>query len=219
MDCRACGGANDERRRFCGECGGPLAAVCPGCGVPDEDGSRFCGHCGAALAVTREPDRTQPKPEIGSPYSIAFGLQGLASVLAHGGDVASLELAEACIVAGDPERACVLADEALAVVERRGTWMLGPRAALVQARASRAAGGLRNAKTIRAALERCEELSRKVGARNYLPLATLERAALAELEGDRDARVALLRDALSGFERMNARFRAAQVRGLLDDVG
>src|SRR5262245_25910233 len=51
MDCPSCGYSNDQRARFCGECGAALApvVVCPACGTEEAGGLRFCTECGAAL--------------------------------------------------------------------------------------------------------------------------------------------------------------------------
>src|SRR5947209_3471550 len=49
MRCQSCGTENREGRKFCAECGSPLAAACPACGAANEPGERFCGECGAAL--------------------------------------------------------------------------------------------------------------------------------------------------------------------------
>src|SRR5437660_4062449 len=49
MRCQSCGTENREGRKFCAECGSPLAAACPSCGAANEPGERFCGECGAAL--------------------------------------------------------------------------------------------------------------------------------------------------------------------------
>ena len=49
MRCTACGHENRSGRKFCSECGTPLAVVCASCGVPNEPGERFCGECGGAL--------------------------------------------------------------------------------------------------------------------------------------------------------------------------
>jgi hypothetical protein len=70
------------------------------------------------------------------------------------------------------------------VTERRGTWSAGAHAVVVRAQALRAAGGLSAAGEIRATLDRVEELARRGGTPNHVPLALLERAALAELEGE-----------------------------------
>jgi hypothetical protein len=101
------------------------------------------------------------------------------------------------------------------VVQRRGTWRYGPPIALAHARALRAAGGAQRAADVRAALDHVEETARRVGAPNYIPLATQERAALAELEGDAGARQTYLQTALREFERIGAAFRAGQIRRLL----
>jgi len=51
VTCAACGTANEAGRKFCGECGTPLAAACPACGAKNSPGVKFCGECGAALAA------------------------------------------------------------------------------------------------------------------------------------------------------------------------
>ncbi len=64
MDCAACGTQNDVGRKFCMECGAPLAAACPSCGSPNPPQGKFCGECGSALAaapVTGTP--AQPPAE------------------------------------------------------------------------------------------------------------------------------------------------------------
>jgi class 3 adenylate cyclase/predicted ATPase len=47
--CSSCGTENKPGRRFCVECGSPLAAACPSCGSAIEPGEKFCGSCGTAL--------------------------------------------------------------------------------------------------------------------------------------------------------------------------
>jgi class 3 adenylate cyclase/predicted ATPase len=53
--CADCGAENREGRKFCADCGRPLAVPCPSCGAANELGERFCGDCGVALGV--EPIR------------------------------------------------------------------------------------------------------------------------------------------------------------------
>ena len=53
MVCPACGTANEPGRKFCGECGTPLAAACPTCGAMNGPGVKFCGECGTDLRVAR----------------------------------------------------------------------------------------------------------------------------------------------------------------------
>ena len=49
MNCPACGTANELDRKFCGECGAPLAAACPACGAANAPGVKYCGQCGTDL--------------------------------------------------------------------------------------------------------------------------------------------------------------------------
>src|SRR6185503_18699229 len=107
--------------------------------------------------------------------------------------------------------------EGFQAVERNGTRRFLVPLGLAHARALRAAGGVRYASEIRAALDRTEATAREVGSVNYIPVATLERAALAELEGDAAAREAHLRAALTAFERIDATFRVDQIRRLLNE--
>src|SRR2546425_9207124 len=51
MRCQACGTDNEGTRKFCGECGAPLALLCAECGSPNPPGTKFCGECGLPLAV------------------------------------------------------------------------------------------------------------------------------------------------------------------------
>jgi class 3 adenylate cyclase/tetratricopeptide (TPR) repeat protein len=52
MTCSACGTENEASRKFCKECGAPLALVCPSCGASNSGDSKFCGECGSALTAT-----------------------------------------------------------------------------------------------------------------------------------------------------------------------
>jgi predicted ATPase/class 3 adenylate cyclase len=62
MLCPRCGAENREGRKFCAECGSPLAVVCAACGAANEPGERFCGECGAALAAPPEEVAALPQP-------------------------------------------------------------------------------------------------------------------------------------------------------------
>ena len=55
MVCSNCGESNAPERKFCGECGAPLARVCARCGAPNAVSAKFCGECGASIAA---PDAT-----------------------------------------------------------------------------------------------------------------------------------------------------------------
>ncbi len=51
MRCPSCNHDNRAERRFCAECGSPLAALCAACGASNEPGEKFCGGCGGALSI------------------------------------------------------------------------------------------------------------------------------------------------------------------------
>ena len=40
---------NEAGRKFCGECGNPLALGCASCGAANAASAKFCGECGASL--------------------------------------------------------------------------------------------------------------------------------------------------------------------------
>ncbi|MEO8511792.1 MAG: zinc ribbon domain-containing protein, partial [Chloroflexota bacterium] len=45
MNCAVCGSENEAGRKFCGECGAPLALACSACGASNAPGTKFCGEC------------------------------------------------------------------------------------------------------------------------------------------------------------------------------
>ena len=55
MVCSNCGTENPPSKRFCGDCGSPLASGCPTCGATNQPGQRFCGDCGQALVAAAAP--------------------------------------------------------------------------------------------------------------------------------------------------------------------
>ena len=62
MRCHACGTENEEGRKFCGECGAPLAVVCAECGTRNSPGAKFCGECGATLGTSAQTRPQPPEP-------------------------------------------------------------------------------------------------------------------------------------------------------------
>ena len=51
--------------KFCGDCGAPLANLCPKCGTDNPSGKRFCGDCGARLdSAAPEPTQIEPQKVI-----------------------------------------------------------------------------------------------------------------------------------------------------------
>ena len=70
MTCGTCGADNPVGKRFCGDCGSPLAPACASCGSIVEAGRRFCGDCGApvptnltAVPPTVAPPEAEPVAE------------------------------------------------------------------------------------------------------------------------------------------------------------
>src|SRR5215472_3948055 len=63
MTCPNCGAQNEPGRKFCGECGTPLARACPNCGAANGPGVKFCGECGTALAAASAPPPVAPRHE------------------------------------------------------------------------------------------------------------------------------------------------------------
>jgi class 3 adenylate cyclase/tetratricopeptide (TPR) repeat protein len=49
--CSNCGTANEPGRKFCKECGTPLAVICPNCGTANAADDKFCGNCGTGLSA------------------------------------------------------------------------------------------------------------------------------------------------------------------------
>ena len=76
--CAACGTENEPGRKFCGECGTPLARICPSCGTPNDPKSKFCGECGSALVL--DPNAV-PAPFPGAPIATTLAERRLVSVL------------------------------------------------------------------------------------------------------------------------------------------
>lgn len=60
MRCHSCGTENSTDRRFCADCGAPLAVNCPGCGFENQPDARFCGGCGQPLGATAAPAAAPP---------------------------------------------------------------------------------------------------------------------------------------------------------------
>jgi len=116
--CSNCGSENADGKKFCGDCGTPLANRCAKCGVVNPSGKSFCGDCGAALAPTNTA--TEPPAPVRSALAIRISAGGRdASAAADGerktvtalfADIkGSMELIEDL----DPEQARTLVDPAL----------------------------------------------------------------------------------------------------------
>src|SRR5215469_9503857 len=66
MRCSKCRADNREGRKFCAQCGSPLAAKCPSCGASNQPGERFCGECGGALSNNGVGMYSPPPPSSAS---------------------------------------------------------------------------------------------------------------------------------------------------------
>src|SRR4029453_15026128 len=68
MQCPRCQAENRAGRRFCAECGAPLALPCTSCGFSNEPEEKFCGGCGTPLtAAPRPPEPPAPAPQSYTP--------------------------------------------------------------------------------------------------------------------------------------------------------
>ena len=78
MICANCGTENPPGKKFCGDCGSPLAATCPACGAANEPGKKFCGDCGSALSPGTVGASA---PAAGTPRDLPSAERRLVSVL------------------------------------------------------------------------------------------------------------------------------------------
>ena len=62
MRCVACATENEQGRKFCLECGSPLAVACPACGTPNTPEAKFCGECGTQLGAAAAPVPAREAP-------------------------------------------------------------------------------------------------------------------------------------------------------------
>jgi tetratricopeptide (TPR) repeat protein len=133
--------------------------------------------------------------------------RGLALVEGH---VLAVMSAAYCGL-GDGAKALALAEEALAVSRRRGTKHWAFSAQLARVRALRATQGIQAASEIESALAEADAWLEMSGAKSYEPFLHVERAELARLRGDDDARQRELHEAHRLFLDIGAPIRAEQV--------
>jgi class 3 adenylate cyclase/tetratricopeptide (TPR) repeat protein len=82
VQCPRCQARNRQGRRFCAECGAPLALPCSSCGFSNEPGEKYCGGCGLALPpADRTPDATSRAPHTYTPSYLADKILPLKSAL------------------------------------------------------------------------------------------------------------------------------------------
>ena len=113
-------------------------------------------------------------------------------------------LGEAHLGAGDADRARRYVDEGLAIARAQRNPFHETHACLAQARVLLGSAGVAERAAIEGALARALELTEATGARVFAPLIHLERAELARLGGDPEAREAQLREAHRLFTEIGA---------------
>src|SRR6202046_1099595 len=112
MRCSNCKTENPPRKKFCGDCGAPLANLCQKCGADNPAGKRFCGECGAALGSVAAPvSRSNDLPIRIAGAPVSENLEGeRKTVTALFADIkGSTELEQDL----DPEEARAIVDPAL----------------------------------------------------------------------------------------------------------
>ena len=120
MRCSNCGSDNPDGKRFCADCGAPLANRCPKCGAENPPGKRFCGDCGTALAA-RNTTAQLPAFSSSTP-DIAIPAAEKASVVAEGERktvtalFADLKGSTELMASLDPEEARAIVDPALKIM-------------------------------------------------------------------------------------------------------
>ncbi len=112
MRCSNCKTENPPGKKFCGDCGAPLANLCPKCGADNPAGKRFCGECGTALGLAAAPaSRSNDSPIRIAAAPASENLEGeRKTVTALFADIkGSTELEQDL----DPEEARAIVDPAL----------------------------------------------------------------------------------------------------------
>src|SRR6516164_8484041 len=120
MLCSNCGSENPSGKKFCGDCGRPLANLCPKCGADNPPGKRFCSDCGATLAVGDSAEQSaasapgSPAVRMASEQAGTTAIEGeRKTVTALFADLqGSTELMESL----DPEEARAIVDPALRIM-------------------------------------------------------------------------------------------------------
>jgi len=125
-------------------------------------------------------------------------------------------LANTALARGEPERARILAEQALTACLEMGAHLGAIEAAVALSAVLRALAGSTEIERARDALATAERLIAETGARNLTAFVLVERAGLAELDGAPQEREAHLRHACELLTNFGAARRAAQLRDQLE---
>ncbi len=113
-------------------------------------------------------------------------------------------LADAQVAAGDAEAGCEAADEAIALAQRNGMPVFEAEGWLSRAGALLALRRIDARLDVEAALTRAETLIEETGTCSLQPLVHEQRATLAKLDGDVEARTRELREAHRFYTEIGA---------------
>jgi hypothetical protein len=62
-----CGTESTSAKKFCAECGSPLALRCPKCAADNKPASKFCEDCGTPLTGSAVPSSKSPQAASATP--------------------------------------------------------------------------------------------------------------------------------------------------------
>jgi class 3 adenylate cyclase/predicted ATPase len=111
MRCTNCRSDNPAGKKFCGDCGAPLANLCPKCGADNPAGKSFCGECGAALGAIALAKISDASPIRVTETPVPENLEGeRKTVTALFADIKGSTALEQDL---DPEEARAIVDPAL----------------------------------------------------------------------------------------------------------
>lgn len=103
--CPACGARMPAAFRYCGHCGGALAAACPACAAVMPARFRYCGHCGSSLSGALPHSPAPPLPHSPTlPLSHPHGQASPALPLSGALAPAAVPQPEAAPVVGEQRR-------------------------------------------------------------------------------------------------------------------
>jgi uncharacterized OB-fold protein len=200
VKCASCGTENRPGRKFCADCGAPLAVICPTCAALNEPGERFCGECGGALedaAAALPPPPAAERRLVSVLFADLVGFTPLSeSRDAEQADlIATFGAAEAALLRaqGRPAEASASATRGLTVREEVGISNAWVKRCLIEAIEASLAGD---------DLERADEL-----------LASAEALRPGDVSPHLDGHRARLRaqvEARKGGERVDELFRHAE---------